>query len=284
MLLDETDCDTWAHNKETLGEAIASFGKPEFKVIEEGNVRATLRVVTRYHHSTLQSDYSIMPGSKEVLVQAKVDFHEALRTLKLTFPVHGDTIITQIPYGTIARDLYTGEEPCGMWLACGNMCVANDSKYGFDSENGEVRLTILRSAIYADHYGFEDRDEFCEFMDQGIHEFSYRIFPYTTNAITEKRAAELNFGLRSVLGSFHKGNLPEKLCCFEADQENIIVSAIKEGEDKKGNVIRFYESDGKNTSVRLKIFDRELKAAAAHNALQTFLDNGRKVDLIEWEK
>lgn len=284
VLLDETECDTWAHGKDQLGKTVGMFDTPEFKVTEDGNVRATLRVITKYNNSILQRDYTIAPDSREVKVKVKVDFHEKFRTLKFTFPVKGEKITSQIPYGAFERGLYTGEEPCGIWIANGDMCIANDSKYGYDSENGELRLTVLRSAIYADHYGQETRDEDCEFMEQGIDEFYYSIYPYTTNTEAEKKAEELNFGLRTVMGTFHKGKLPEKMSCIKTDNENIIVSAIKESEDSCGNVIRFFETEGENSFADLKIFDKEIKTELSHNELKTFTDEGKEVNLIEWEE
>lgn len=280
VLLEESDCDTWAHNKEQLGKTVGMFDSPEFKVTEDGDVRITLRITTRYNNSVLQREYSLIPNSKEIRVKVKVDFHEKFRTLKFTFPATDQKVTAQIPYGTIKRDLYTGEEPCGMWIANGDLCVANDSKYGYDSEDGEIRLTILRSAIYADHYGKEERDDFCEFMEQGIHEFSYSVYPFDGNSAAEKTAAELNFGLRAVMGTFHDGNLPESMSYIKA--ENVIVSAIKESEDKNGNIIRFYEIDGKDTDVNLKLFDKTIKTEVKRNSIKTFKENGDEVNLIEW--
>lgn len=279
VLLDDTDCDTWAHNKKSLGPCVGIFDSPDFKVIEEGAVRATLRVVTHYGNSVLQRDYSIIPGSSEVRVKTRVDFHERHRVLKFTFPMSGERVIAKIPYGTITRCGYTGEEPCGSWLASGRVCVANDSKYGYDTDNGQVRMTALRSAIYADHYG--NRDEFCEFMEQGISEFTYSVFPYTSAADAERRAEELNFALPHILGSFHKGKLPETMCCFETDSENIIVTAVKQAEDSHAAVLRAYEADGKDTKVRMKLFGKETESEFSHNEVKTLMD-GREVNMLEW--
>ena len=283
VLLDETDCDTWAHGKEQLGSVAGEFNTPLFEIIEEGNVRVTLRVTTKHNNSLLVRDYSIIPDSKEVKVKTTVDFNEKFRTLKLTFPVEGEKIISQIPYGVVERNLYTGEEPCGMWISDGKVCIANDSKYGYDTENGAVRLTVLRSAIYADHYGKDERDAFCEFMDMGVSEFYYSIYPYENNAQAEKKAEELNFGLRYVLGCFHDGDLPEEKTCIDTADENIIISAIKEREDNCENIIiRFYEVNGENTDLELKLFGKAIKTKVLHNELKTFTEENEEVNLIEW--
>jgi len=282
ILLDETECDTWAHGKVQLGNVSGEFNLPEFEITEEGNVRATLRVTTRYNDSVLIRDYSIIPDSKEVKVKAKIDMREKFRTLKITFPIESEKIISQIPYGTIEKKLYTGEEPSGMWISDGKMCIANDSKYGYDTENGYVGLTVLRTAIYADHYGKEERDGFCEFMDMGVNEFLYSIYPYENNAQAEKKAEELNFGLRHIMGCFHEGKLSEEKSCIDIADENIIISAIKEREDGNENVIRFFEMNGENTDLELKLFDKTIKARVSHNELKTFTEENEEVNLIEW--
>lgn len=279
VLLDDTDCDTWAHNKKMLGEMVGMFDTPEFKVIEDGVVRCAIRITTRYNNSTLQRDYTITPDSKEVRVKTKVDFREKHKVLKFTFPMTDEKVIAKIPYGTITRCGYTGEEPCGSWIASGNVCVANDSKYGYDTENGEMRLTTLRSAIYADHFG--NRDEFCEFMEQGISEFTYSVFPYETNAQAEKTASELNFTLPYIMGSFHKGKLPEVISCFECNNDDIIITAIKQAEDSEETVIRAYEANGNNINVEIKLFDEEITAEFAHNEVKTFKSKD-EVNMIEW--
>ncbi len=282
ILLDEIEADTWAHDKVYLGKETGMFGEPEFYVIEEGTVRTTLRVVTKYNNSRLQRDYVITPGSDVLTVKTKVDFHEKHKTVKFAFPIEVEAIIAKIPYGTISREKELGEEPCGSWFAAGNLCVANDSKYGYDTTSDEVRLTVLRSAIWADHFGV--RDEFCEFMEQGIHEFSYSVFPYRNNCDAQKKAEELNFGLRAVKDSFHKGFLPEQHSCFSCASENIVVTAIKQGEDSEDAVIRFCEMNGKDENVSISLFDRTIDSAVGHNEIKTYKIDGTEVNLIEWSE
>ena len=235
---------------------------------------------TVYNDSVLQRDYTILPGSDVLTVKTRVDFHEKHRTLKFAFPADSDEIIASIPYGTISRRKGLGEEPCGSWFAAGRMCIANDSKYGYDTTNEEVRLTVLRSAIWADHFGV--RDEFCEYMEQGVHEFSYSIFPYTDNCEAEKKAEELNTGLRAVMDSFHNGSLPERRSCFKCDGKNIIVTAVKQGEDGTGDVLRFCEMNGGQEEVTITLFDETIKTMVQHNEIRTFRSDGTEVNLIEW--
>lgn len=284
VLLDETACDTWAHDTETLGEVCGIFSKPEFKVIEEGNIKATLRITTRCGESVIQNDYTIIPGSNVVTVKSKINIREKHRTLKFAFPTTGDKVLSQIPYGTFEREFGTGEEPCGMWIASGNLCVANDSKYGYDTHNDEMRMTILRTAVYADHFGQQKRDDFAEYMDMDTHEFTYSVFPFKSKTDAEKKASELNFGLRYVMGAFHEGKLPEKAGFIKVKNENVLISAIKQHEDSEDAVIRLYEIEGTDTHSEIELFGKTIETEIKHNAIKTLLIGSDKItetDLIE---
>jgi alpha-mannosidase len=196
--------------------------------------------------------------------------------------MENETVTAQIPFGTVTRQGYTGEEPCQKWVASGNLCVANDCKYGYDTDDGQMRLTVLRSAIYADH--FAQRDEFNVHMEQGIHEFTYSLYPSSSHSENEKKAAQLNFGLRRVLGSFHTGHLPEQMGCIESDNENVIISAVKQKEDGEGIVLRMYEIDGEDTDASVKLFGQKISVRLPHNGLVTVDDNANTLDAMEWNR
>ena len=213
-------------------------------------------------------------------VNVMVDYHEKHKTLKFTFPTEAKQTISKIPYGTITRNNGLGEEPSGSWLASGNFMVANDGKYGYDTTENEVRLTILRSAIYADHFG--ERDEFCEYMEQGIHECSYMVCPYESNVKAEKSAEELNFPLRYVIDSFHEGPLSERQSCFKCDGEHVVVTAVKQAEDSDSTIVRFCEMDGIGEEVSITIWGKELKTSVTHHEIKTLKEDGTEVNLIEW--
>lgn len=280
VLLDESASDTWAHGKTYLGELAESFERPQFSVIENGNVRATLRVKTFCNNSVICRDYSIEPSSKCVKVKVNIDFREKHRTLKFVFPTDSKETISKIPFGTITRANGLGEEPCGSWISNGEYVVANDGKYGYDTTDNKLRLTILRSAIYADHVG--ERDDFCEFMEQGIHECAYMIYPYENNAEADRKAEELNFPLRSLTDSFHNGKLPMRLSCFNCENEDIVVTAIKKSEDNDENIIRFYEANGTDTEVKIKLFDKNIKSRVTHNGIKTYKTDDTELNMMEW--
>lgn len=277
VLLDETNCDTWAHDKVYLGEDAGSFGEPVFSIIEEADVRSTLRVETRFGSSALRRDYTLEKDSDEIKVKLTVDFHEKHRAFKLTIPA-GDKVISSIPFGSIERPLGTGEEPCAEWLATGNIGYASDITYGYDMTDKLMRPTIFRSCIINDHFGA--RDEFCEYMEQGVSTFRYTLFPFTTRADAKRRADEFNLAPKPLHDTYHKGTLADEFRGFEADSDNIVVTAVKRGEDG-GKVLRFVELDGKDAKVGVGLFGEKTEIGTKAHEVHTIAD-GREVDLIEW--
>ena len=144
-----------------------------------------------------------------------------------------------------------------------------------------MRMTVLRGAIYADH--FAQRDEFCRHMEQGIHEFDYCLFPYEGKTAAEQKASELNFGLRRVLGCFHKGSLPEKMGCIENIWQNVIISAIKPQADGNGIVLRGYEIEGQQTTAQIKLFGDEVTMQIPAYGVKTIDNRSVELDAMEWE-
>lgn len=277
VLLDETDCDTWAHNKIVLGEYAGSFGVPTFKIIENGPVRASVEITQSYGKSTLTRRYSLVKGSSEIKVDATVDFNEKHRVLKLCLPC-ADKITAGIPYGTVVRKTIEKEFPFSRWLAFEKLGVAFDSKYGYDCANGFVRITALRSPIYADHYG--KRDELCEYTDQGVSKFSYVLFAFKGNTDAQRRCDALVRPLRAINTSFHGGSLPESYCALETNGNDVVISSIKKSYKGDETVIRFADYNGTSGEFNVKLFGKELTAKYEKNAIVT-LKGGKKVNLLE---
>jgi len=78
-----------------------------------------------------------------VKVKVTVDFRERHKTLKLAFPAGAKQTISKIPFGIITRENGLGEEPCGSWIASGNLCIANDGKYGYDTTDAQKKAEEL---------------------------------------------------------------------------------------------------------------------------------------------
>ena len=290
VMMDETDSDTWAHGITAFRKVAEVFREGEIKVIEAGPVRATVRTWQRGEHTVIRRDYALIAGSDQVTVKTKVDFREHHRMLKFRVPaaVRNPKILCEIPFGSIERPSDGSEQVCHRWFAAvtpdknDGLAVLNDAKYSFAADGSTLELTVLRGAIWADHFGA--RDEFCEYMDQGEHEFTYALMPYRSVTDTVRRAAELNQAPFAVLETFHKGRLPETCSGIRVSAPNIVVTAVKQHEDSDAVVIRAYECEGRDTECEIEILGRTFAASFGHNAVKTFIaseDGVRETDFLE---
>ncbi|MBR4888998.1 MAG: alpha-mannosidase [Clostridia bacterium] len=255
VVIDEYYHDTWSHAKNFFTDAMARFGDADVTVTENGPVRATVKVVSRYNKSTLTQYFSLALGSEQLQVKAVVDWHEEHKMLKLAWPmkVEEPKAYYEIPFGVIERPADGEEEPGQMWTAVkgtnAGYALLNDNTYSSSAKGGTIYHTVVRSPIYGDHGG--PRTEESIFTDQGRREFAYCLQPVGESwAPVIQAARALNKPLTNIIETWHEGKLadtPYSGLCIDA--ENIVLSAIKRSEDGTGLVLRLYETDGKETPV-----------------------------------
>jgi Alpha-mannosidase len=283
---DEYKSDTWAHGIFEFRNEIAKFSDAVVQVLEKGPLRARLRVTSRYNMSVLQQDFILYSGRKELEVWVKLDWREKHKLLKLSFPVRVDKpkAVYEIPYGFITRPVNGEEETSQQWLDVSGylpedsnkaygLALLNDSKYSFDVTGNDMGMTVVRSPIYADHFG--NRDEFCEFMDQDVQEFKYILVPHEgkwDNAGIVQKAYELNVQPVGITETYHKGTLPLSFKGISIDKRNVIASAFKLAEDEDGYILRCYECAGIDTRTEIEIpfLQRKWRADFGKCEIKTF--------------
>jgi alpha-mannosidase len=119
----------------------------------------------------------------------------------------------------------------------------NDSKYGYDAKGNVLRLSLLRSPVWPDPHA-----------DEGHHEFTYSLYPHAgtwRDAGTVRRGYELNYRLRVLTTNNHNGDLPPVHSFVGVNADNVVLTAVKAGEEGNDVVFRFYEWAGKQTAVKL---------------------------------
>lgn len=255
---DEFYHDTWSHDKNFFTEEIARFCDAQVSVLEEGPVRATIKVVSHYNHSTLTQYFSLESGSKQLQVRAKIDWREHHKLLKLAWPfqIENPKAFYEIPFGIIERPCDGEEEPGINWTAItgtnGGFALLNNNTYSSSVKDSTLYQTVVRSPIFGDHG--KPRTSESEFTAQGITEFKYTIMPINDRwSDIIKAGILLNKDLTGILDTWHDGHLSnDTLSALSADAPNVIVSAIKRSEDSTGIVLRLYETEGKDTTVTIQ--------------------------------
>jgi alpha-mannosidase len=233
----------------------------EVKLIESGPVRAVIRVKNKFQSSSFVQDIILYAGIPRVDVEMQVEWHEQHVLLKVGVPVSVQTEVAtyEIPFGTIQRpttrrtpaEQAKFEVPALRWgdLSDANhgFSLLNASKYGYDAKDNVIRLSLLRAATYPGAGA-----ECC--TDQGHHEFTYSLYAHAGNwdaGGTTQQAYELNFPLIALAAGNHSGTLPAKHSFVQIEPRNVILTAAKKAEDDDGLIIRFYESSGRASQVKL---------------------------------
>ena len=256
-VIDEQAHDTWSHGKNFFTNEIGTFGEASVKVVENGPVRATVKVVSRYGDSVLTQYFSLTAGEAQLSVRASVDWREKHKMLKLAYPMAlTDTqAVYEIPFGHIERPDDGEEEPALMWMgvkgAEGGYALINDNRYSFSVRGSTMYLTAIRSPIYGDH-GRPRTDE-VRYTDQGISEFGYALTTLDTGALgrTVRAARQFNIPTVNIMENRHAGRLPRSYRGLAVDAPNVAVTALKRSEDGKGLIVRAYETDGKAVDATL---------------------------------
>jgi alpha-mannosidase len=276
VVLDDPS-DTWSHGIDAFREEVGQFevvGRPE--VVEWGPLRWTLRVLGEWGQSWIIQEISVSKGQGQVDVRAEIGWHERHRMAKLRMPtrVRSGEATFDIAYGVITRPQTGEEEPGQRWVdvsgdldgaTCG-VALLNDSKYGFDVLDGEVRMSVVRSPIYAFHDPAQVQPgERYEYTDQGRHTFRYAIVPHAgdwRDAGIARAAAEFNRpclvlhepGHAVGLGALMGGRaLPLEYSLAATDSAHVDIETIKPAESGRGMALRLRETHGEPTECRLTL-------------------------------
>jgi len=295
VIIDIHHCDTWAHNVFEFDKEIGRFADARVELMEKGPIRSILRVTSRYNQSILRQDFVVYHDKAEVEVRVKLDWREKHKMLKLSFPVNVEKPVAtyEIPYGFIQRPVNGEEEPGQQWIDVTGksderqygLALINDSKYSFSIRDNDMRMTVANSSIYNDHYG--GRDEWCEFMDQGIQEFRYVLLPHSGSwqeANVVKRAYEFNVKPTCIMETYHRGPLPSVMKGIQISSDHIIATVFKRSEDDDGYILRCYETSGKegSTTIYLPILKREWDAKFKGCEIKTFwIPDNPEEDVME---
>jgi alpha-mannosidase len=257
--------DTWSHDIKTFADEIGVFGKAEVKPLYDGPLQAIIRVTTTYGKSTLTIDWSLTAGSRRIDADVKLDWHERLKMLKFSFPVDVTEPVPtyESPYGFIVRKPNGDEDPGHRWIdvtgrhdgTTYGLTVINDAKYGYNVAANDLRISVVRSPVYAHHQPKKllPKAEY-EWMDQGIQTFRMALVPHKGSwqeINVTRMAEEFMTPPIPIYQGIHPGKLPKSGSFMEVDAPNVIATAIKKSEEGDDAIIRLVETMGTDTQVTL---------------------------------
>lgn len=288
VVLDDSDYDTWAHYVFAFRKELAKLKADSIGFCEKGCNRSAIRVKYTYGNSKLWVEYLLGHGQKFVEIRIKALWQEPHTQLKLAFTpeLAGCRSVAEIPYGIISRPSNGDEQPMLRW--CGLMgmdpqgeqrglAVVNDSKYSYDALDNELRVTLLRNCMFADHMGKRE-DTVYDFVDEGVHHISLALLPYEGEDTAEafSLADLMNCPPVAVFDTYHPGVLPREKSFLCIDDPHVALTALKPSEDGKGFVLRLAELSGKQTVCHLtsEILGLEAKLPFAPMEVKTLKVSG----------
>lgn len=304
----EDQSDTWSHGVEEFRNDIGAFGNAKVKLVENGPVRATVRVESSYNKSFMCMYVSIYRSLPYVELRFSINWNEQHKMLKLSFSVNVDkpVLTSSIPYGWTIRPCNGEEEPMDKWIDISGLSrnergkgmtyglsICNDCKYSYDAKGSEIRITVLRSPPYAHHQPYKlDPDLTYRYIDQGWQDFSLILLPHDGSwkkSRTVKLAEEFNSKPVVFVDYPHVGKLPPSWSLAHVDKDNVIISVLKKHEDSENLVMRCFETDGEETEVRINLvaFNKKFKARFKPFEIKTFLipkvaGRIRELDMLEF--
>jgi alpha-mannosidase len=252
--------DAWNIDPGTLDGTMTPIEEVDsIALVDQGPVRATVRITRHWGSSRFVQDISLDAGADEVQVANDFDWHETHVLLKAAFPLAAtsDKATYEIPYGSIERPTTRNnswerakfEVPAMRWADLGDasqgVSILNDSKYGYDAAGNVLRLTLLRSPTWPDPDA-----------DRGEQKFTYAIYPHAGSwktAETVRRGYELNDPMVGEQVFAHTGALPASYSFGSVENKNVTLTAMKKAEDGNALVFRMYEWAGTASTVKLHV-------------------------------
>ena len=271
------DGDSWGTDRWSYPDLLGKFEPVHDSplTIENGSVRSIREMLYRFRHSriTMQT----IAYSKWPLLEFRLRIHwnETRKRLKLSIPTtfDADSILCEVPGGAIRRPSDGQEHVHGRWLVMEGvlngqktaLAVINSGQHGFDLIEGEVRLSVLRSAAYCHEQGFrlEDRP-YRRYMDQGVHDVRLLVTAGDSEDVRTSVAgladwlnappavyAHLPIGRKSAKGENSPGEF------FTLTPLNIRLLACRQSADEKAIILRLHETVGFRSEAKLLFPDHE---------------------------
>lgn len=206
------------------------------EAVADGPVSAAVEITRKFNASILKQRMIIYADNPRIDFLTWVDWREAKKCLKASFPVDINTYKAryEIQFGNIERPTHSNTswdwakfEVCAhRWAdlseAGYGVSLMNDSKYGHHIKDNVMRLTLLRAPKYPD-----------PLADIGEHTFTYSLMPHQGDydeAGTVRRAYELNVPLWAVVVKSSTGDLLDnKKSFFSVDAENVVLRNGQKG-------------------------------------------------------
>ncbi|HTY60200.1 MAG TPA: glycoside hydrolase family 38 C-terminal domain-containing protein, partial [Bacteroidota bacterium] len=275
-LLVEDLADSWGmevwNYRNVLGEFSPVPGTPV--TLENGPVRSVTESVSACGGSKIICRTIAFSGFPFLEFRFRVHWNEERKRLKLAIPTvfRSSGAFCEVPGGAARRPADGEEYVQGCWMVVSGrvggkptaLGIVNSGQYGFDLKDGEIRLSVLRSAIYCHEHSFDPgQRQYRKQMDQGIHEFRILLVAGDTKDVLQSVTplADWLSAPPYVLPHFPIGDkTPARRDFMGIEPGHIRLTACKRSWDGAALVIRFQETLGEETRGVVRLENPALQA------------------------
>ena len=268
-LVIEDKGDSWGTDCWTYRKIVGEFkvDPQSMRVLEQGLIRTTYESIFTHNLSKIVMHTIAYTHWPAIEYRLRVHWNEERKLLKLSIPTEykNEFVSCEVPGGIIKRSADGEEEVFGRWFLLRGegsdsrtaLGVATNGQHGLDFKDGEVRLSVLRSAAYCHEQGFKLADyPSRKFMDQGIHDIRLLVIVGNTDSIRLLLPALAEWLNAPPVAYAHlpAGSVAkEGVEILSVEPENIRLIACKQSWDGKALIIRLQESSGMATQAALEI-------------------------------
>jgi alpha-mannosidase len=206
-------------------------------------------------------------GARTLEARVTLDWHEHQKILKLSFPVEvqNPRPTYEVAYGYKVRKAEGDEDPGQRWIDLSGervgkqygLTVINDAKYGYSVQDNDLRISIVRGAVYAQHEPARVApDGEYIWQDQGEQTFRMLLLPHTgawQDAGVVRLAEEFTAPVPVFYQGIHAGTRPLSASFLSVDVPDVVVSVVKKGEDGDDLIVRCYETAGREAKATLNL-------------------------------
>ncbi len=284
--------DSWGTGRSNYPKISGRFAlEPgSVRAVERGPVRTVLESVLAFQGSRIVFHTIIYRAWPAIEFRLRVRWNEERKMLKLALPTvfRPGVVLCEIPGGAISRPADGQEHVFGRWVVVEGetrgrkaaLAVAACGPHGLDFRNGEMRISVLRSAAYCHERGFKlGLFPSRKYMDQGVQEFRFLVVAGESERIRSGVSsfadwlcggpfalAHLPFGASIPSGNRGKDgkrNFSESGGCsfdvkggplvslLELGPSNIRLAALKCAPGGRAIIVRLHETSGRRTRAHL---------------------------------
>lgn len=254
----------------------------EIEILEENPLYKTIKISYSFKSSTCNKYITLYENKKEIGFRFEIDGKDSNLLIKnrFDFDIETNDVLYDLSMGYIKRsnkinnniDKAKYEVPYQKWLALHDnnkmVSIINKGKYGVDTKDSKVRVTLLKTAVYPDKN-----------QDLGKSTMEFKLVSLKKDDLFKIIQKSYEYNIQSI-GTLGKLNCDIQNF-LQIQQENIIIESIKASENNTGYIIRVYEALGKRSKIKVNFKDRYHKVEEC-NILEEKISD-LKENIIDFE-